>query len=672
MAQSAGFALLCSLFCLLICLVATPCLAVPLSPDLVERLRAEGKLAEEGALEQAAFRKGVNNLGENAVYHVAPGAPLQATTRQAIVILVDFSDNVADTATYPPSHYADLLFSVGTYPTGSMCDYYLENSYGNFEATGQITNWLRMPQTYAYYVDGQKGFGDYPQNCQKMAEDAVAAVDPYVDFSQYDNDGPDGIPDSGDDDGFVDGLFVVHAGPGYEKTLDPNDIHSHAWTTHGYVLVDGVRVSRYSTEPDDGKIGVFCHEFAHVLGCPDLYDYGDDSRGVGRWSLMGWGCWGSGGITPTHLDAWDKGRLGYLVPVVPTGSLIDIVVPRVEDSPVAYKLWTDGLPDWQFFMVEHRRTAMFDSYLPGSGIVIYHVDENQVSNDNQRCGGGSPHALVAVEQADGQCDLEYNVNDGDPGDPWPGSGGTYNPNHAFNVASTPRTRAYNGTATGVSVYNIHFEGDTAYVSIAVNLVPPTVRLVGPNGGEAFALGARDTIRWVAFDDIAVDSVSVLLSTDGGATYPTVLGRGEANDSSFVWDVSGSASERCRIKIVAYDRSGYSASDISDADFEIYDLAGAPDQVAADFKILSIEPNPTSGGAKIVFFSPSNQAVVSIYDVSGRLVRALPTALLGTDGCMYEAYWDGAGLGGHAMPPGVYFVRVSSGARTQTGKLTVSR
>lgn len=651
---------------------ASASLAMPLNPDLLERLRAEGKLAEEGALDQAAFRKGVNNLGENSVYHVAPGELLLATSRQAIVILVDFSDNVADTAGYPPSHYSELLFSAGTYPTGSMRDYYLENSYGDFEVTGQVTAWLRMPQTYAYYVDGQKGFGDYPNNCQKMAEDAVLAADPYVDFSQYDNNGPDGIPNSGDDDGFVDALFVVHAGPGYEQTHDPNDIHSHAWQTSYYVPVDGVRVSRYSTEPDDGKIGVFCHEFGHVLGCPDLYDYGGDSWGVGYWSLMGHGCWGNGGITPTHLDAWDKARLGYLTLVVPTGSLIDMIVPRVEDNPVAYKLWTNGSPLREFFVVEHRQATMFDSYLPGSGIVICHVDENQVGNDNQRCGGGSPHSLMAVEQADGQCDLEYNLNSGDPGDPWPGSGGTQNPNHAFNVASTPRSRAYNGTATGVSVYHIHFEGDTAYLSMAVNLVPPIVEVVGPDGGEAFALGSQDTIRWIAFDDVAVDSLSLLLSTDSGVTYPTVLGHGEANDSSFVWNITGSTSEHCRIKVVAYDRNGNSASDTSDADFEIYDLAGVPTQVAADFRILSIRPNPTRGGAGIVFSSPSKGPSASLYDVSGRLVRTLATEPLGMDDGIYDAYWDGTDSSGRAVPPGVYFVRVCSGTRTETGKLTLSR
>ena len=325
--------------------------AMPLRSDVVERFRAEGRLEEHKALMEAAYARGVNNPYFGSAAHLlksdGPGRMLVTAARQAIVIIVEFSDNPADTGSYPGSHYEDLLFSVGTYPTGSMRDYYLENSYGNFEVTGGIAGWLMMPRTYAYYVDGQTGFGTYPRNAQKLTEDAVLAADPYVDFSQYDNDGPDGIPDSGDDDGYVDALFVVHAGPGYGNTGNPDYIWSHAWSTSYDVPVDGVLVSRYSQEPEDGEIGVFSHEFGHVLGLPDLYDYGYDSRGVGYWSIMAGGSWGGGGVTPVHFDAWSKEQLGFVTPIVPIANIIDVEIPRVEDNAVIYKVWTGGVPDKQ-------------------------------------------------------------------------------------------------------------------------------------------------------------------------------------------------------------------------------------------------------------------------------------------------------------------------------------
>jgi immune inhibitor A len=495
--------------------------------------------------------------------------------RESIVIIVDFDDNTADTGTYPASHYEDLLFSVGTYPTGSMRDYYLENSYGNFETVGDVSGWHRMPEDYSYYVDGYYGFGSYPRNAQRLTEDAVYAADPYVDFSQFDNDGPDGVPDSGDDDGYVDALFVVHAGPGAEVTGSPDDIWSHAWGTYNEPYVDGVYVGAYSSEPEDGDIGVFCHELGHVLGLPDFYDYGYDSRGAGYWSVMAGGSWGGGGTTPVHFDAYSKIELGFVTPIVPTSNLVNVMVPPVETNAVVYKLWTDGSPGSEYFVLENRQQMGFDVSVRGEGIVIYHVDESTYGNDNQRCGPGHPHYQLAVEQADGECDLEYDNNSGDTGDPWPGSGGAENPNYAFDDTSTPNTRDYDNNSTGVEVYDISMAGNNGYVSIIVTDDPPdtedpVVTVTQPNGGETWHIDSFFDITWTATDNVGVTSVDVLLSTDGGATYPTTLATGEANDGVYPWLVDEPPTTQARIKVIAYDAAMNSGEDASNGNFTIAD------------------------------------------------------------------------------------------------------
>ena len=64
-------------------------------------------------------------------------------------------------------------------------------------------------------------------------------------------------------------------------------------------------------------IGVFCHEFGHVLGLPDLYDTDNSSEGLGQWCLMASGSWGGNGSspqTPTHMSAWCKQKLGWVTP----------------------------------------------------------------------------------------------------------------------------------------------------------------------------------------------------------------------------------------------------------------------------------------------------------------------------------------------------------------------
>jgi immune inhibitor A len=415
--------------------------AVPFRPDVEQRLKQQGEWESIIQGIQDARARGLDQPPMTARGWLAAGSGLRSTERQSIVILVDFDDNEADQGTYPPSHYEEMLFSVGTYPTGSMRDWYLENSYGAFNATGTVTIWYRMPELYSYYVDGQAGFGDYPRNAQKLAEDAVAAADPDIDFSQFDNDGPDGIPNSGDDDGYVDALFVVHAGPGREQTGSDDDIHSHAWGMSSPQPVDGVLAYGYSMEPEDGRIGVFGHEFGHVLGLPDLYDTDYSSSGIGHWGMMSFGSWGGGGETPTHFIAWCKAELGFLDPVTPLGNVDGAQFPEVETNPLCYKLWTNGMAETEYFMVENRQRIGFDVSLPGDGLLIYHIDEVVGGNQNEN------HPLVFVEQADGRFDLQ-NGNGSDDGDPYPGS----TQNFEFSEATVPSSNDYNDDPTQVAVY----------------------------------------------------------------------------------------------------------------------------------------------------------------------------------------------------------------------------
>jgi len=124
-------------------------------------------------------------------------------TKKQIVILIDFSDNSANQSAHSSSYYDNLLFNSGN--SQSLTSYYKEVSYNNLTIIGITLGWYRSSHSYSYYVDNDYGLGDdYPQNVQGLVEEAVTLANPYVDFSQYDNDG----------DGYVDHLFIVHAGPG--------------------------------------------------------------------------------------------------------------------------------------------------------------------------------------------------------------------------------------------------------------------------------------------------------------------------------------------------------------------------------------------------------------------------------------------------------------------------
>lgn len=370
--------------------------------------------------------------------------------RNALVILLDFSDKQGSV---PPGNIENLLFSEGTYSTGSMRDYYLENSYGLLDVQGQVVGWFRSEREYSYYVDGRRGlnFGNGDRNARGMAEEALRLADPVVDFSQFDNDGPDGIPSSGDDDGYIDALLIVHAGPGSEETNDADDILSHQSYFRNDIVYDGVRAILYTTEPENGKVGVFCHEFGHAIGLPDLYDISQSpgaSVGLGYWSLMGTGVWLNDGRTPAHLDAWSKVTLGFIDPVVPASNEPHVVLPPVEVEPVVYKIWTNGRPGQEYFLAEFREQLGFDSELPESGLLVYHVDESvRLQDDPSRY-------KVALEQADGLMQLENQFgNNGDTGDPFPGATN----NRFFTPFSSPNSLDYEGRDTQISLSDISIE-----------------------------------------------------------------------------------------------------------------------------------------------------------------------------------------------------------------------
>jgi immune inhibitor A len=447
-------------FILLLLLWASTASAVSIAPEIVEQLKASGQLDEIIAADNAAREKGVWDANPDPVIF---GVTEDIDTLHCLIVLVDFVD-MPYTNGYQaePEEFDTLLFSEGITNPGSMTDYYFETSYGQAYLVGQVTQWYRMPETYAYYVDGQRGFGTYPQNAQKLTEDAVIAADPDVDFAIFDNSG----------NGQVDALFIVHAGPGYEDTGNLNYIHSHAWVTSYHMPVDGVEVYRYSMEPEETgsgqliTIGVYCHEYGHVLGLPDLYDYDYDSNGVGMWSVMAGGSWGGGGATPVHFDAWCKSALGWVTPTFVYDWLEGEQIDAVEFEPDIYMLSAGGIPYMEYFLVENRRRMLFDVSLPGDGLLIYHVDENVPNNNNQN------HYKVAVEQADGEFDLENN-NGADNGDPWPGS----TDNRTFDDFSIPNAWYYYNGPSEVSVANISDSDSTMYADLSVMYNEPLYELI---------------------------------------------------------------------------------------------------------------------------------------------------------------------------------------------------
>ena len=489
----------------LVCLtLAGPCLAAP-------PIHLDGSSSAEGSASRGSIGRAprfpARPLGVDKAEAIRQTT---GVTYKAVVILVQFSDMAADTINHTPAAFADLLFSVGTHPTGSLRDYYREVSRGQFDIDGVVTNWVTAPHPYAYYANNLGGFGNSPMNAQQLALDAVRAVDPTINFNQFDNNGPDGVPHSADDDGVVDALFIVHAGPGGEELDNDAYLWSHKWTmAGGPAAVDGVFARHYTLEPERWQnnspyttagdlisVGVFCHEFGHVLGLPDLYDLTDSptaSAGIGEWDLMGYGVYTHRqgqplGSSPAHFSAWSKIGLGWIQPVVLLQDSFGVPIQPVESGGDVYRLWTNGSESGEYFLVENRQPIGFDRGLARSslesatnpqaahGLLIYHVDLGVFGNnvaahkmlDVEEAGGVESnqgfgfHGVQNLDIASGSqapeevCIGQITVtgNRGDRHDPWPGSLGR----HDFNGVTCPNTDSYCGVTSQVGVVNIQESG----------------------------------------------------------------------------------------------------------------------------------------------------------------------------------------------------------------------
>ena len=211
----------------------------------------------------------------------------------------------------------------------SLKNYYKEVSYGRYIPQGEAYGWYRAPNPSTYYSNKENGFGKYPNSAERLVEDIVeiAKNDPnsQIDWQSFDTNS----------NGYIDNLIVVHSGAEAAYTGDINDLWAHVYVIPTPKVIQDKSIwvyamtAEYLSKPSNPQtIGGDCHEFGHLLGLPDLYDYSDNSNGVGIYSLMGAGSWANTGQTPTHLDAWSKYILGFAdVKENPTGrvSLLDVV-----------------------------------------------------------------------------------------------------------------------------------------------------------------------------------------------------------------------------------------------------------------------------------------------------------------------------------------------------------
>ena len=282
-----------------------------------------------------------------------------------LVILVSFANQAPVGST--EDMWATSYFGAG----GTVNGFYQQASFGKFSlaaapesggvANNGVVGWLQLPYNHPDFGN------DYDARETKLANDAVKAADPFVDYQAFDTNN-NGVLSTTE-------LHVVVIAAGYETSFGGEgancgpSVWGHEGGQHQQAATaDGVKVNRdggmmfgewmcqVSAPPGQmSSIGLQVHELGHDIGFPDLYDTDFSSSGIGDWSIMADGSYAAApnafpGSTPTLPDAWSKSYQGWITPQPVVGLVNGVPVPTSATSPTAYRLRDNphGV-DWKFY-----------------------------------------------------------------------------------------------------------------------------------------------------------------------------------------------------------------------------------------------------------------------------------------------------------------------------------
>ena len=398
---------------------------------------------------------------------------LYSGNKKGLIILAQFSDKKF-LSSHDSLFYTRVANETGFENAegfvGSVSDYFLAQSNGNFELTFDVIGPVTLEHPYSYYGKNNS-YGNDSQP-ELMIYEACKAIDGYVDFSQYDWDG----------DKYVDEVFVIYAGYGEADGGSSNTIWPHMWnlsasTNVGPIRTDGVVIDtyacsnelKYDTNQSSG-LGTLCHEFSHCLGLVDHYDLNGQNYGTAYWDLMDYGSYLGDGFIPCGYTALERYTVGWLDPVVLDSDTTISGMKSLADNGEAYIIYNDNNRN-EFYMLENRQKKGWDSELYGKGLIITHIDfkydvwlNNEV-NTTYDTSSGNDHQRYYVVPADNSTSY---TRSNYAGDAYP-----YKTNDSISSSSKPAATIYNTGSDGSeylnkSVFDISIAADSTVSFTFVN------------------------------------------------------------------------------------------------------------------------------------------------------------------------------------------------------------
>lgn len=300
------------------------------------------------------------------------GHPDFTGKKKGLIILAEFTDKKFE-AGHDAEYYThvanDVNFTSADGHVGSIHDYFMAQSDGQFDLTFDVVGPVQLANNMAYYGAHYGSSNDC--NPGEMIYEAVLGAERQLgSFADYDWFG----------DGYVDQVFVIYAGRGEASGGSDDTIWPHRSEFYYGIEVGGKLVKVYAcsnemqTDTHVDGIGTFCHEFSHCLGLPDLYDTAyTGNYGMGMWDIMSSGSYLGNSFRPCAYSGYERNFCGWKQPVVLTEDTQVTGLKGISEGGDYYIIYNDAYKN-EHYILENRTRSGWDASLPGSGLLITYID----------------------------------------------------------------------------------------------------------------------------------------------------------------------------------------------------------------------------------------------------------------------------------------------------------
>lgn len=345
---------------------------------------------------------------------------------------------------------------------GSVRDYFLAQSNGQFELDFDVVGPVTMSKNYGYY--GNDGAYQKDEKVYEMIKEACDGIKDKVNLKDYDWDG----------DGEADQVFFLYAGLGQasggsHSTIWPHESELRYWPC-GVLSYSTGKINTYACanelQPEtqgssryiSAGIGTICHEFSHCLGFADMYDTtGGGGYGMSVFDVMDQGSYNGNGFVPCNYTAFERIYAGWVEPI----ELIDPATVKdmksVSDYGRPFIMYNYKNTN-EYFLLENRQNTGWDKGLYGSnGLLIVHVNyvPSRWANNSVNSSAEKIQCCTVVNADGSRENTQYSLQ----GDLYPYEVKGVTMNDEFTDESEPAAKLYtknsdNSYALGIPITQI--------------------------------------------------------------------------------------------------------------------------------------------------------------------------------------------------------------------------